>query len=132
MRIETGLGPACSFPLLSMLTLLSVELAGALALAPALPPNAPQEAAALASTTAPSIRLGKPQLLMVGDRPLVTEPPGFAAPAWHDMDGDGRGDLVVGQFMNGQVQVFRGTAEGFEAGTWLEAGGQIAQVPGVW
>lgn len=132
MRIEAGLGPACPSALLPMLTLLPLKLAGALALAPALPPDARQEASVQASAATRTIRLGAPQLLMTGERPLVTDPPGFAAPAWHDMDGDGRGDLVVGQFMNGQVQVFRGTSEGFAAGTWLEAGGQVAQVPGVW
>ena len=110
-----------------MLTLLSVELAGVLALAPALPQEAVE-----ATAPARTIRLGEPQLLMAGDKPILTETPGYASPAWHDVDGDGRGDLVVGQFASGKLQVFRGTADGFAAGTWLEAGGKVAQVPGVW
>lgn len=110
-----------------MLTLLSVELAGVLALAPALPQEAVE-----ATAPARTIRLGEPQLLMAGGKPILTETPGYASPAWHDVDGDGRDDLVVGQFAGGKLQVFRSTADGFAPGTWIHAGGDVAEVPGVW
>lgn len=115
-----------------MLILQSVSLAGILALAPGESQEAAQAAPLQEAEPSRKIRLGAPQLLSVAGKPLTTEPPGFAAPAWRDMDGDGRGDLVVGQFADGKLQVFRGTADGFAPGTWLQAGGQVAQVPGVW
>lgn len=61
------------------------------------------------------------------------EEPGYAAPCWTDVDGDGRKDLVVGQFKDGKMKVYRNLGEGkLAAGQWLEADGDIAEVPGVW
>jgi hypothetical protein len=49
------------------------------------------------------------------------------------VDRDGRKDLVVGQFRGGKMRVYRSLGEGrLEAGRWLEAGGKVAEVPGVW
>ena len=71
--------------------------------------------------------------LEAGGAPIQVEEPGYASPAWHDVDGDGRADLVVGQFAGGKMRVYRGLeAGGFAEGEWLEAGGEIAEVPGVW
>ena len=62
-----------------------------------------------------------------------TEEPGWAAPAWFDVDGDGRKDLVVGQFAGGKMKVYPGDGKlGLAPGKWLEAGGKVAEVPGVW
>ncbi|MEM1451532.1 MAG: VCBS repeat-containing protein [Planctomycetota bacterium] len=84
----------------------------------------PQEAGA---TFAPPIRLE------AGGAPLAVEHPGYAAPTWHDIDGDGLPDLVVGQFAGGRVRVHRQLEAGrFAEGTWLMAGGKVAEVPGVW
>jgi hypothetical protein len=59
--------------------------------------------------------------------------PGFAAPCWADIDGDGTKDLLVGQFPWGKIQVFKNLGAGKLArGVWLEAEGQVAEVPGVW
>lgn len=74
-----------------------------------------------------------PVRLKAGDAYVQVEAPGFAAPCWHDVDGDGKGDLVVGQFNDGKLKVYRGLGDGKLApGEWLKAGGDVAQVPGVW
>ena len=61
------------------------------------------------------------------------ESPGYAAPCWADLDGDGNKDLLVGQFNKGKIRVFKNQGEGkLAAGVWLQAEGQVAEVPGVW
>lgn len=58
---------------------------------------------------------------------------GHAAPFLHDLDGDGLRDLLVGQFGEGRLRVYRnvGTAEAprYEAFRFLEAGEAEATVP---
>jgi hypothetical protein len=64
--------------------------------------------------------------------PVRVESPGFAAPCWADINGDGRKDLLVGQFNNGKIRVYRNLGDGKLApGEWLEAEGAVAEVPGV-
>jgi hypothetical protein len=61
------------------------------------------------------------------------ESPGYAAPCWADVDGDGKKDLLVGQFNQGKIRLFKNLGEGkLAGGVWLEAEGQVAEVPGVW
>lgn len=117
-----------------MLNLLPVELVGALALAPQATPPPSQPIASPAPRSVHGIELGMPRLLTVGGAPLTAEPPGFASPAWHDVDGDGHSDLIVGQFAEGKLQVFAGSgagATGLASGTWLESGGDLARVEGI-
>ena len=65
--------------------------------------------------------------------PVRVEEPGWACPCWHDMDGDGKKDLLVGQFSGGKIRVYRNLGDGkFAAGDWLKADGAVAEVPGVW
>jgi hypothetical protein len=74
-----------------------------------------------------------PVRLKGGDAAVRVESPGYACPAWADMDGDGKKDLIVGQFAKGKMQVFKGLGgTKFAAGTWLQAEGKVAEVPGVW
>ena len=74
-----------------------------------------------------------PVRLKAGGVPIRVEAPGYAAPCWADVDRDGKMDLLVGQFRQGKIQVFKGLGGGkFAKGTWLQAGGQVAEVPGVW
>ena len=81
----------------------------------------------------PAIRFAAPVQVLAGGEKLRTEAPGYASPAWYDVDGDGREDLVVGQFAGGKMNVFRRLEDGtFAAGEWLQAGGETAEVPGVW
>ena len=64
---------------------------------------------------------------------IKTESPGYASPCWADVDGDGKKDLIVGQFADGKMKVYRNLGAGKLAkGEWLKAEGKIAEVPGVW
>ena len=75
----------------------------------------------------------RPVLLKAGGVPVRVESPGYAAPCWADVDGDGKKDLLVGQFNKGKIRVFKNLGGGkFAAGDWLKAEGQVAEVPGVW
>ena len=83
--------------------------------------------------TATALEFEKPILLKSGDKPIKTEAPGYASPALHDMNGDGKKDLLVGQFGGGKIMVYPGEGDGkFGKGTLLQAGGAAAKVPGVW
>jgi len=74
-----------------------------------------------------------PVRLKAADGYVKVEAPGYAAPCWHDVDGDGHHDLIVGQFADGKMRVFRGDGHGkLQAGSWLQAEGKVAVVPGVW
>ena len=74
-----------------------------------------------------------PVRLMAGDAAVRVESPGYAAPCLADIDADGKKELLVGQFAKGKIRVFKHReGEKFEPGEWLMAGGEVAQVPGVW
>ncbi len=74
-----------------------------------------------------------PVRLQADGKPIQVEAPGFACPSWFDVDRDGKQDLVVGQFADGKMKVYRGLGGGkLAAGTWLQADGKDAEVPDVW
>jgi len=75
----------------------------------------------------------RPVRVKAGGVAVRVERPGYAAPCWADLDGDGKKDLLVGQFNNGKIRVFKNLGDGNLAeGIWLQADGQVAEVPGVW
>lgn len=75
----------------------------------------------------------KPVRLYGGDTAVRVESPGYAAPCWADVDGDGKKDLLVGQFNQGKIQVFKNLGAGkLATSSWLMAEGKVAEVPGVW
>jgi hypothetical protein len=74
-----------------------------------------------------------PVRLKGADEYVRVESPGYAAPCWADVDGDGKKDLLVGQFNGGKIRVYKNLGDGqLGAARWLEADGKVAEVPGVW
>ncbi len=74
-----------------------------------------------------------PVRLKADGMPVRVEGPGYAAPCWADIDGDGKKDLLVGQFKKGKIRVYKNLGDGkLAAGDWLKANGAVAEVPGVW
>ena len=74
-----------------------------------------------------------PVRLMAGAAAVRVESPGYAAPCWAGLHGDGKMHLLVGQFNKGKIRVFKHLgAEKFAPGNWLLADGKAAEVPGVW
>lgn len=82
--------------------------------------------------TAKRTSFAAPVRVMAGGKPVRVPHPGYAAPGLHDVDADGRADLVVGQFKDGRVRVYPRQPDGsFGAGHWLQADGRPAEIPGV-
>lgn len=74
-----------------------------------------------------------PVRIMGGDAAVRVESPGWAYPCLADLDGDGKKELLVGQFNGGKIKVYQQVSgEKFSTGKWLQAGGKDAEVPGVW
>lgn len=89
--------------------------------------------ALLASAVPQGPQFAPPVRLMADGKPIQVEAPGYAAPCWHDVDQDGKSDLLVGQFAGGKIHLFQGKGgTEFAAGTWLQAGGKPVEIPGVW
>ena len=87
----------------------------------------------LPATVSSAVEFNKPVRLKGGDEFVRVESPGYAAPCWDDIDGDGKKDLLVGQFKDGKIRVFKGLGgEKLARGEWLKAEGKVAKVPGVW
>ena len=87
----------------------------------------------LALTTASAFEFESPVRMMAGDHLVKVQSPGSAAPSWADVDGDGKKDLLVGQFSKGKIQVFPGKGDGSVGkGDWLKVDGKIVEIPGVW
>ena len=67
-------------------------------------------------------KLGEPFLVMAGNQPVLTEKHGLAAPALWDWDGDGRRDLLVGEFETNSGEDFPMGADGSTIRVYLNVG----------
>lgn len=83
--------------------------------------------------SAGAVEFADPVRMEAAGEPIKVEAPGYAAPCWADIDNDGDKDLLVGQFADGKIHVFRNNGDGtLAAGEFLEAENETAVVPGVW
>ncbi|MDQ3623352.1 MAG: VCBS repeat-containing protein [Verrucomicrobiota bacterium] len=98
------------------------------------------KAAMLVAFVVPAVsfadEFAKPVLLEAGGTPVKVESPGYACPSWADWDGDGKQDLLVGQFSKGKIHFFKNEGGApvpqFRKGEMLLTGKKPAEVPGVW
>ena len=67
-------------------------------------------------------KLGAPFLVMAGDKPVLTEKHGLAAPALWDFNGDGKRDLLVGEFETNGNELFPMGADGSTVRVYLNVG----------
>ncbi len=74
-----------------------------------------------------------PVQIQAGGKALDVQRSGHAAPFVGDFYEDGGLCLLVGQYHDGRLRIYRNTGTRakprFDSYTWFEAGGQIASVP---
>lgn len=72
-----------------------------------------------------------PVVLTSGGVPIDVEV-GHSAPFVADWDGDGKKDLLVGQYGQGRMRIYRNVGSherpAFDGFTWFSAGGDVARI----
>jgi hypothetical protein len=81
----------------------------------------------------PKGELAPPIRIMAGERPIAVDSPGHSAPFFGDLCGDGKRCLLVGQFKDGLLRIYRNvgteTAPQFEKFELLLEGKSEGRVP---
>ncbi len=94
--------------------------------------HATASAALAAALSAQGPELDKP-FRVEADGKAINVTVGHAAPLWRDMDGDGLPDLLVGQFGEGKLRIYKNVGEKnapkFKDFVFAQAGGKDAVVP---
>jgi hypothetical protein len=85
---------------------------------------------------ASAVRAGEllpPIHIMAGGKPLDVERVGHSAPFAGDFDGDGAIDLLVGQYDEGKLRIYKNVGTNveprFDGYEWFQAAGQPGRVP---
>lgn len=90
-------------------------------------------AATMAAESALADDLAPPVHVQAAGQPIDVAIVGHSAPFYGDIDGDGIKDLLVGQFDEGQLRIYRNlgtnSSPRFEGHECFEAGGAIGTVP---
>jgi len=80
----------------------------------------------------PASELSEPARVRAGDDPIDVDM-GYAAPCYVDFDGDGIRDLLVGQFGDGKLRIYRNTGtdteQVFSDFYYFQAAGADGTVP---
>jgi len=89
-------------------------------------------ALALPASAQPASELETPVRILADGKPIDVDI-GHAAPCFADVDGDGLKDLLVGQFGDGKLRIYRNLgaagAPRFGAFTWFNGGRKDGRVP---
>jgi hypothetical protein len=89
-------------------------------------------APAAADRPGPSPGLAPPVAVLAGGKAIDVDI-GHAAPFVADLLGEGKPQLLVGQFGEGKLRVYRNTgsarAPRFDKFEWFQAGGEVVKVP---
>ena len=80
-----------------------------------------------------NVELNAPVQVLASGEPIDVKRSGHSAPFFGDIDGDGLKDLIVGEYFEGRVRVFknRGTAQqpAFTSYKWIKTETGNAKVP---
>jgi hypothetical protein len=85
------------------------------------------------ATSAAAGELAAPVHVLAGGQPLDVGGTGYAAPFMGDYDGDGVRDLLVGEFRDGRLRIYRNLGTNaqprFGQFEWFKGGAETGRVP---